>query len=69
MITLRCTQVVWERLHLPKDLPERLPPTCALGDWYINLVRFGHSEFVGFSGQESRALRGSSRDFHYVLRF
>jgi hypothetical protein len=32
MVVLRCTQVVRERLHLPKDLPEPPPSTGALGD-------------------------------------
>jgi hypothetical protein len=66
VVTLRCTQVVRERLHLPKDLPEPPPSTCALGDWYVHLVRFGRSEFAVATSERSlltvlfaaRGLRG-----------
>jgi uncharacterized protein DUF6933 len=53
VVTLRCTQVVRERLHLPKDLPEPPPSTCALGDWYVHLVRFGRSEFAVATSERS----------------
>jgi hypothetical protein len=67
VVALRCTQVVRERLHLPKDLPEPPPSTCALGDWYVHLVRFGRSEFAVATSERSlltvllaaRALRTS----------
>jgi hypothetical protein len=42
-----------ERLHLPKDLPEPLPSTCALADWYVHLVRFGRSEFAVGTSERS----------------
>jgi hypothetical protein len=53
VVTLRCTQVVRERLRLPKELPEPPPSTCALGDWYIHLVRFGRSEFAVATSERS----------------
>src|SRR5438445_13791914 len=53
VVTLRCTQVVRERLHLPKDLPEPPPSTCALGDWYVHLVRFGRREFAVATSERS----------------
>ena len=53
MVTLRCTQVIRGRLHLPKDLPEPPPSTCALGDWYVHLVRFGRSEFAVATSERS----------------
>ena len=46
MVTLRCTQRVRTRLHLPEQLPAAPPSTGALGDWYVHLVRFGRSEFA-----------------------
>lgn len=53
MVALRCTQVVRERLHLPKDLPEPPPSTCALGDWYVHLVRFGRRELAVATSERS----------------
>jgi hypothetical protein len=38
---------------LPKDLPEPPPSTCALGDWYVHLVRFGRSEFAVATSERS----------------
>ena len=46
MLTLRCTQRVRKRLRLPEHLPEAPASSGALGDWYVHLVRFGHSEFA-----------------------
>ena len=46
MLTLRCTQHVRTRLRLPEQLPEDSASSGALGDWYVHLVRFGHSEFA-----------------------
>lgn len=43
-MTLRCTQRVRDRLHLPKALPEPPPSSGRLGDWYVHLVRFGRPE-------------------------
>jgi hypothetical protein len=67
VVTLRCTQAIRERLHLPKHLPEPPPSTCALGDWYVHLVRFGRSQFAIATSERSlltvlltaRALRTS----------
>jgi len=38
---------------LPKDPPEPPPSTCALGDWYVHLVRFGRSEFAVATSERS----------------
>ena len=46
MLTLRCTQRARKRLRLPEQLPEAPASSGALGDWYVHLVRFGHSEFA-----------------------
>ena len=46
MLTLRCTQRVRKRLRLPGQLLEAPASSGALGDWYVHLVRFGHSEFA-----------------------
>jgi hypothetical protein len=45
-MTLRCTQKVRKRLKLAATLPGSSPPTTALGDWYVNLVRFGRQQVV-----------------------
>ena len=46
MVTLRCTRLVRDRLHLPRQtVPEPPPSTGRLGDWYVHLVRFGRPEF------------------------
>jgi len=67
VVVLRCTQVVRERLRLPKDLPEPPSSTGALGDWYVHLVRFGRNQFAVATSERSlltvlltaRALRTS----------
>ncbi len=46
MITLCCTQKVRKRLNLAATPPGSSPPTTALGDWYVNLVRFGRQQVV-----------------------
>ena len=46
MLTLRCTQRARKRLRLPEQLRDAPSSSGALGDWYVHLVRFGHSEFA-----------------------
>ena len=67
MVTLRCTQVIRGRLHLPKDLPEPPPSTCALGDWYVHLVRFGRAamEPIAFGRTTNRRVLGSMNDLAF----
>lgn len=52
-MTLRCTQRVRDRLHLPKDFPEPPPSRGRLGDWYVHLVRFGRPEFAIATSERS----------------
>lgn len=53
MITLRCTQKVRKRLRLAATLPAPSPPTTALGDWYVNLVRYGRQQVVMATSERS----------------
>lgn len=53
MITLRCTQKVCKRLKLAATPPDISPPTTALGDWYVNLVRFGRQQVVMATSERS----------------
>ncbi|MGH8251714.1 MAG: DUF6933 domain-containing protein [Steroidobacteraceae bacterium] len=53
MITLRCTQKVRKRLRLAARLLDPLPPTTALGDWYVNLVRFGRQQVIMATSERS----------------
>lgn len=46
VLTLRCTQCVRARLHLPQQLPHAPASSGVLGDWYVHLVRSGRAEFV-----------------------
>lgn len=52
-MTLRCTQRVRDRLHLPKALPEPPSSSGRLGDWYVHLVRFGRPEFAIATSERS----------------
>ena len=53
MITLRCTQKVRKRLKLTETTSDAPPPTTALGDWYVNLVRFGRQQVVMATSERS----------------
>lgn len=53
MITLCCTQKVRKRLKLAATPPGSSPPTTALGDWYVNLVRFGRQQVVMATSERS----------------
>lgn len=51
---MRCTRVVRDRLHLPRQtVPEPPPSTGRLGDWYVHLVHFGRPEFVIATSERS----------------
>ena len=53
-MTLRCTRLVRDRLHLPRQtVPEPPPSTGRLGDWYVHLVRFGRPEFAIATSERS----------------
>lgn len=43
--TLRCTQKLLRRLNAA-PVPEPVPPSTVLGDWYANLVRIGRLQVV-----------------------
>ena len=53
MITLRCTLKVRKRLRLAATPSHLSPPTTALGDWYVNLVRFGRQQVVMATSERS----------------
>ena len=54
MVTLRCTRLVRDHLHLPRQtVPEPPPSTGRLGDWYVHLVRFGRAEFAIATSERS----------------
>ena len=54
MVTLHCTRLVRDRLHLPQQtVPEPPPSTGRLGDWYVHLVRFGRPEFAIATSERS----------------
>jgi hypothetical protein len=54
VVTLRCTRLVRDRLHLPRQtVPEPPPSTGRLGDWYVHLVRFGRPEFAIATSERS----------------
>jgi len=53
MIALRCTQKVLRRLGIAGSIPEPAAPTNALGDWYVNLLHFGHKQLVMATSERS----------------
>jgi hypothetical protein len=53
LITLRCTQVVRKRLRLAALPPHSAPPTTALGDWYVHLLRLGPQQVVMATSERS----------------
>lgn len=53
MIALRCTHKVLRRLGLSGSIPEPGAPTNALGDWYVNLLHFGHKQMVMATSERS----------------
>jgi hypothetical protein len=54
MITLRCTRKLLDRLGIPAaELKVSTAPTNALGDWYVNLLRFGREQVVMATSERS----------------
>jgi hypothetical protein len=53
VITLRCTQVVRKRLRLAAVLPVPGPPTTALGDWIVHLLRLGQKQVIIATSERS----------------
>jgi hypothetical protein len=53
MITLRCTRKVLDRLGVPASSKGYDTPTNALGDWYVNLLRFGRDQVVMATSERS----------------
>jgi hypothetical protein len=54
VVTLRCTRLVRDRLHLPRQAVSEPPPsTGRLGDWYVHVVRFGRPEFAIATSERS----------------
>ncbi len=53
MLTLCCTQKVRDRLTLSADLPPPAPATTALGNWYVNLVRYGRHQVILATSERS----------------
>lgn len=53
MTTLRCTHKLLARLGLPASLKSPHPPTNALGNWYMNLLRIGRHQLVIATSERS----------------
>jgi hypothetical protein len=54
VVTLCCTRLVRDRLHLPRQtVPEPPRSRGRLGDWYVHLVRFGRPEFAIATSERS----------------
>ena len=53
VITICCTQKVLRRLRIADPQPISMPPTNALGNWYVNLIYLGHTQLVIASSERS----------------
>jgi hypothetical protein len=53
MLSLCCTKVIRDRLHLPAQLPSPVQPSTRLGNWYVHLARFGHQQIVIATSERS----------------
>ncbi|MEO8062875.1 MAG: hypothetical protein ABI821_09005 [Pseudomonadota bacterium] len=53
MLTLCCTQKVRDRLKLTAELAPPAPATNALGNWYVNLVRYGRHQVILATSERS----------------
>lgn len=53
MLTLCCTRKIRDRLKLATELPPPGEPSTALGNWYVNLVRFGRLQLVLATSERS----------------
>ncbi len=53
MFSICCTAKLLKRAGFPAEPP--LPePTTALGNWYANILRFGHRQLILFVSERSR---------------
>jgi hypothetical protein len=53
MITLCCTQKVLRRLRIAEPEAIAMPPTNALGNWYVNLIYVGRTQMVMATSERS----------------
>jgi hypothetical protein len=53
MVVLRCTQKLLARLKRPEAPPD-VASTTRLGDWYGNILRIGHHQYLLFISERSR---------------
>jgi hypothetical protein len=53
MITLCCTQKVLRRLRVAEPEAIAMPPTNALGNWYVNLIYVGRIQMVMATSERS----------------
>lgn len=53
MITMCCTQKLLRRLRIDKPGSIAMPPTNALGNWYVNLIYIGRTQMVIATSERS----------------
>lgn len=53
MLSLCCTRIIRDRLHLPAQLPAPVQPSTRLGNWYVLLARYGHQQIVLATSERS----------------
>lgn len=53
MITMCCTQKLLRRLRIAKPEAIAMPPTNALGNWYVNLIYIGRTQMVIATSERS----------------
>src|SRR5579871_5425745 len=53
MLSLCCTRVVRDRLRLPAQLAAPVQPSTTLGNWYVQLARFGRNQIVLATSERS----------------
>jgi len=53
MLTLCCTKIVRDRLHLPAQMSPPAQPSTRLGNWYVHLARFGRQQIVLATSERS----------------
>jgi hypothetical protein len=53
MMTMCCTRKLLQRLRIAKPEALAVPPTNALGNWYVNLVYIGRTQMVLATSERS----------------
>ena len=53
MITMCCTQKLLRRLRIANPQAIAMPPTNALGNWYVNLIYIGRTQMVIATSERS----------------